>query len=495
MRIHTLFFLFLILIAACGQVPEKDNKPRRRDSSTQLLPIKEMRSDLSVLWSAITDMHPAYGIYTPADSLENIYQATQKQLDTPMTEADFISHMYPLISALRCGHTQLHFSKNYKGSKATHLPFEVLVDGERAWITFHQTDSVSTGDEVININDTPANAIIRHGADLYAMDGYNKTFKEIFLSEYGGFDDACGRYYHWKAPYRVTVRAKDGHIKTIMAASMPSDAPQAAPVTSTDNKAGWVKATGEDQLPLQFSRDNSTAWLEVGPYQYGDTTVFKQAFIRIHKAGVKNLVLDLRHNTGGDIRIAMRLMSYLADSSYHMIADLQSRLPDPSVNHFEKLFDTAVTAGFRTGFVPGPKEGRWYHIDASKEFGDLMGLQTLDPQDHFNGRLFVLIDGATFSSGAHTAIAIRRYCKTAVFIGRETAGASDGCSGGTIQHLTLPNTGVIVEFPWMRVVSVAAKPVFGRGVMPDYPVEYKPEDIIRKTDLDIRKALTLIRKS
>lgn len=117
---------------------------------------------------------------------------------------------------------------------------------------------------------------------------------------------------------------------------------------------------------------------------------------------------------------------------------------------------------------------------------------SLSERDHFNGRLFVLIDGATFSSGAHTTIAIKAYCKKAVFIGRETAGASEGCSGGTIQHLTLPNTGVVVEFPWMRVVSVAKKPRVGHGVIPDYPVLYGTEDIIKKTDLDIKKALILI---
>jgi hypothetical protein len=78
----------------------------------------------------------------------------------------------------------------------------------------------------------------------------------------------------------------------------------------------------------------------------------------------------------------------------------------------------------------------------------------LDKKDHFNGRLFVLIDGATFSSGAHTAAAIKAQCKKAFFIGRETAGGQDGCSGGTIQHLTLPHTQVVVEFPWMRFVSV-----------------------------------------
>jgi hypothetical protein len=34
-----------------------------------------MQSDLTILWGAIREMHPAYGIYTPADSLQKTYEA------------------------------------------------------------------------------------------------------------------------------------------------------------------------------------------------------------------------------------------------------------------------------------------------------------------------------------------------------------------------------------------------------------------------------------
>jgi hypothetical protein len=62
----------------------------------------------------------------------------------------------------------------------------------------------------------------------------------------------------------------------------------------------------------------------------------------------------------------------------------------------------------------------------------------------------------------------------------------------TIQELTLPHTKIVVDFPWMRVVSVAKDPVAGRGIMPDYYVDYTPEDIVSDNDLDLKKALTLI---
>jgi C-terminal processing protease CtpA/Prc len=141
----------------------------------------------------------------------------------------------------------------------------------------------------------------------------------------------------------------------------------------------------------------------------------------------------------------------------------------------------------------GVKEGTYYHVDFKPVFGNLLGITALNKTVHFSGNLIVLIDGATFSAGAHSAIAIKTFCKNARFVGRETAGGAEGCSGGTIQHLTLPNTDIVLEFPWLRFVSVAKHPALGHGIMPDYTVEYSPEDVVDKADLDIKQALSLIK--
>lgn len=448
-----------------------------------------MRDDLFILWSAIKEMHPAYGIYTPTDSLQQVYDKTLASINGPLSETDFMSRVYPLLSRLRCGHTQLRHSAGFKGIHEPRLPFEVLVRQHRAWITTHTTSALNTGDELLTLNGVPVAAIISHGADLYAGDGYNETFKELFLSEYDGFEDACNHYYHWQPPYQVSLRTKQGEIKNLQLDTTVVPglvAPEAAADTS------WITAAGTDYLQLRFLKNKPTAWFQAATYQYGDTLIYKTVFKQIHEKGIRNLVLDLRHNTGGDLRIAAKLLSYLADAPYHMVSNVQARIPNPAVNHFEQYFDTSRTESFNQGFKPGKKEGAFYHIDFSPAFGNMLAALPLDAADHFNGRLFVLIDGATFSAGAHTATAIKAQCKNAVFIGRETAGASDGCSGGTVQHLTLPNTGVMVEFPWMRLLSVDKHATFGRGVLPDYEVVYEPQDVVEKKDRDMEKVLGLM---
>ena len=121
-----------------------------------------------------------------------------------------------------------------------------------------------------------------------------------------------------------------------------------------------------------------------------------------------------------------------------------------------------------------------------------MGSTPVATEDHFTGNLFVLTDGATFSSGAHTATAIKQNCRNAIFIGREAGGGSEGCSGGTIQHLTLPHTGIHVDFPLLRLVSVLKHPVKGQGIIPDKIVRYTPADIATHNDPDLKEPLRMI---
>lgn len=493
-NIHYLFILIVMLVSACTQPGTKKDAAATTDSTaTGKIPVKKMRADLAILWAAVKEMHPAYGIFTPTDTLQVMYLKTMESIDQPLTETDFITHIYPLVSAIRCGHTQIRHSEGYKpGQQQPALPFEVLVRHHRAWVTTHQTSKLATGDEVMSVNSIPVATIINHGYNLYSGDGYNETFKELFLSEYDGFEDVCHKYYHWKAPYQLAIRTAQGEVKNITVGDPEKGA---APATAVaDNYAGWTLAKNTDYLPLRFLKNGPTAWFVTKPYAYTDTVIFKEAFKQIHQQGIKNLILDMRHNTGGDIRVARMLLSYLADTNFTIVQDIRARIPNPAKSSFAKYFDTSRTASYNSGFAPGEKEpGLWYHTIVKPVFGQLYGQIPVAKTNRFRGNLYVLIDGATFSSGALFTAALKAQHANAKFIGRETAGGEEGCSGGTLQHLTLPNTGVIVEFPWMRFVSAAKKYTRGHGIMPDYQVDYTPQDVVTKKDRDVEKALSLIK--
>ena len=453
-----------------------------------------MKADLTVLWAAVKELHPGYGLYTSTDSISNIYEATFSAVNNPMYEEEFISKMYPFLCTLGCGHTQVRHSTGYQpaaGLRSTHLPFEVIIHHQRAWVTTRKTTKLATGDEIISINDTPVSAIIRNGYSLYCGDGHVASFKELYLSEYDGFDDACGILYKWSAPYRVSVRTAGGALKTVILDR--AEVPPAGSIIPIDKYANWTRTKSNEDLALYFAKDN-TALFEVKGLQYADTIAYGEYFHQIEGKGSKDLILDLRHNGGGDIRIVIKLLSYLADTSFAIIKDLRSRLPDPSVNSMTTYFDPERTASFKGSCIPGRQAGNWWHMDVAPSFARPFGPNPIAGADRFKGNLVVLIDGATFSSAALLTTALKAQRKRVIFIGRETAGTEEGCNGFTIQHLTLPNSGIAVDFPWLRVISMAGSPVGGRGLLPDYPVDYTPEDIENGNDPDIAEALKVMRR-
>lgn len=499
--IEKALFIVMLFAALAGCNDQNGNKRSTdktsdKDTARQLLSEKNMKADLSLLFGAFKDIHPAYGLYTPNDSMIGMYNSIAGSLKQPMSEDEFIAAIYPLVSALKCGHTQLKHAAGYKpytGDKAFQLPFKVLVQDNKAWVTMHQTKALNTGDELLFVNDVPVADIIKHGSDLYAMDGNNHTFKELFLSEYDGFEDACNRYYRWAPPYNIRIRTKDGSIKAVTIDTVSSKTPQAEPMKEIDNYETWAASGKTGYLPLRYLPGSSVACFEVHTYQYEDTTIYQQAFREIREKGIKNLIIDLRHNTGGDIRIAAKLLTYLADAPFQMVGDVWARVPDPTKTTFERYFDHDISGSFSQSFKPlGIEKDGHYQVGFQPVFGDLTGRTNINADDHYTGNLFVLIDGATFSSGAHTAAAIKQNCRKAVFIGRETGGGSEGCSGGTVQHLTLPNTGIQVDFPLLRLVSVLKHPAKGQGILPDKPVRYTPADVVTHNDPDLKEAISMI---
>lgn len=491
--------LLIAIASGCGgNASHQESHSTFADTlAKNMLTVNSMQKDLTVLWGTIKKLHPGYGFYTPTAQLQQAYQNVYDGLKTPLSESQFMDTVYPFLCQLRCGHTQLKHSVNYKptaNEKLPHLPFHVLVQQHKVWITTHQAPELHTGDELMEMNGTPVSQMVDHGYNLYCGDGYNETFKELFLSEYDGFEDVCNKYYHWQPPYQLKLRTSKGELKVMKVdAAENGKELQAEPQQTIDNFVGWTVAAEIENSRLRFQKKSSTAWFQATPFAYTDSTLYQKAFALIKQEGIRNLVLDVRHNTGGDIRVATRLLAYLADGDFNIVGEVKSRFTDPAASPFARYFDAQITKGFKAGFKVEGKSGEWHHVTVTPEFGQLYGPFNPVKKNHFDGKLIVLIDGATFSSGALFTAALKTQNKNVKFIGRETAGSEEGCNGMTVQRLTLPNSKIIVDFPWMRVVSVAKKASRGRGIIPDYTINYTPQDVVSNNDLDLKKAMSLVR--
>jgi C-terminal processing protease CtpA/Prc len=115
-------------------------------------------------------------------------------------------------------------------------------------------------------------------------------------------------------------------------------------------------------------------------------------------------------------------------------------------------------------------------------------------KNHFNGNVYVIIGGPTFSASSLFCNTIQGQ-QNVTLVGEETGGGHYGNSGLLIPHVTLPNTGIRVRIPLFRVVQYNHGPKTGRGVMPDVYVPPTAYAVRRGIDLKMQKVNELIRLS
>ena len=95
---------------------------------------------------------------------------------------------------------------------------------------------------------------------------------------------------------------------------------------------------------------------------------------------------------------------------------------------------------------------------------DLPGLADQPPADHaFQGKVFLRIDGGSFSGAADLA-ALIHHLKRGTFIGEETGGGYYGNSSGKLLTVTLPNSGLKLQLPLYGYLTVTKENGTEHGV-------------------------------
>jgi C-terminal processing protease CtpA/Prc len=204
----------------------------------------------------------------------------------------------------------------------------------------------------------------------------------------------------------------------------------------------------------------------------------RQSFRYLKKNNIKNLVIDIRANGGGDISNYVALTKYIRNSPFK-VADTAAAI-SKGFGPFTKY----IKSGFFNNiglFLLSKKQadGRYHfgywerHLVKPKE------------KNHYTGNVYVLTNGLTFSASSLFCNAVKGQ-EGVTLLGENTGGGWHGNSGIMIPDITLPNTKLRVRLPMFRLVQYQHVPKTGTGVIPDIfigpTVETTVKDIDRKME-------------
>ncbi len=455
-RLLTVITVCLITVSAAvvtaGLLSEGSASTHSR-TGQRMYSLQEVQADYRQFRKIIEDRHPL--LFADEDRITQILDAKYDLLHDGMREIEFCRILSTVASQLRCGHTNVMVSEEYEAflkSRAKFIPLHIQVMNERLFVRSPEesetfTSPLPPGTEVLAINGRQSSAVLE---ELYAQlssDGMNKTRKAAMIAH------QFPLLYHTNIDTadRFTVRCR-------LPGSTAAEERRFEGVPFgriMDENSRLVSnnlfMNGEEIRRDYGGRINDRyAVLEAGSFildQRGFNSFLAGFFREIESKQVRNLVLDLRGNWGGPPWPAAELLSYLIDEPVR-------------------------------------------YFDGKAPFYMFKYKRHQQPAEHsFNGSLYILIDGACFSTTAHL-LSLLEYHTDAVLLGEESGG-SYICSDGH-RKTVLRNTGLRFFYSTRTFATAVSGFTAGRGFSPDVEVFPAIEDLRMGSDPAMQAVLQMI---
>lgn len=463
------FFLFLIFQLLSAQYS---------------LSPEAQKEDFDLFKKALAEVHPGLYRYTSKEEFDRLFADTATKMQETQSRESFYRTLVPLVDAIHCGHTKFHpegiMGHRFYFNTGDVFPLQLHFTDNKAFVVGSYTADqvIPLGAEVRSINKVPMEQVIERLMPFFVSDGRNKTFKYLEMDHFfsAAYANMIGGSKQFDVEYSL-----NGTEHTIQLNSMNGEFIQ--------QQQREILEREELQSPYTFQIKGSVGVMKISSFWREDKKLpykkfLKQSFEQVKKSNVKDLIIDLRNNEGGIDKRGALLLSYLMDEPfpYYDRLEVTANKKADLGKHakYPKFY------GLMRMFISKGEDGQylWKHKKL---------LKVQKPKaDHFDGNVYVLINGASFSVTSEFA-AMTHHLKRATFIGEETGGAYYGNNSGTFVLVTLPNSKLTLGIPMMAYhMKVSGYPYSDRGIVPDYPVQSNLNDLLNGTDPIMGKALEII---
>jgi len=362
-----------------------------------------------------------------------------------VTPIDFYTAFQPVIARLRDGHTELNISDYIYQTDYKEFPFKVELQKNSLYITsikngYEQYVPKSViGKKIRKIDHEDSSKIIKLFGRYTSAENKRSS---MALSQYY-FND----YFNLlpKIGYELSIDIED-HNELIIKVLRKSQI-----------KTKQQIARKFENLSYTLKEDTNYAVLTLNSFSGLEDfkTFLTDFFSTVKKNNIKNLVIDLRENGGGNSKFGDELLSYLISEPFTQYEKTLTKYSDTQKQYIESLTDAENTYWQN---ILKKKSGTVEATDKSKI---LIFPKTIDQR--FNENVCILISGQTFSSAADFANACKYY-KVGAIIGEETGGFV--VSAGETIEVALPHSPVKLNVSTTKDYNVGATEESLHGVKP-----------------------------
>ena len=435
-----------------------------------------LNADVDFMLKTFEAVHPNLYAHISRDSVFAVKNLLLSRITRKLTRTEFFPVVARIAAIFRDGHTVAVVPREemarYSRQGGRWFPFSVFTITENGLQVKHvlQEDSpIKTGDWILAVNGHPVDSLFRLFSGLVSAETPHLKAHRV---------RSAFQHYLWlhgiDPPYTLQWRRND------------SNAIQIITVEGVTEKE--FQQFYRQKRPIPSPKDYSFRWLD-GDIGYLDfrrmrrpeafETFLEETFTAIQQKSAAGLIIDLRNNGGGASSLGNKLLTYITEKPYRLMA------------RWEWKMTKQIKNGLKTRFLPtwlcwipvqylfadgrriwGTPNGKFLNKDVPLTYPSENPLR-------YSGPVCVLIGPRTFSSAQKLANAIKDY-QLAVLIGEETGGVPNAF--GEIYMFRLPNTQLLVGVSTKRFIRANGDTGWTRGILPDIEIQQNIEDVRKGVD-------------
>jgi len=443
--------------------------PPKENNKIQLTH-EEAQADIDGMMAALEDAFPGLYDYTPKAEFDTYIKNSMAAVGETISRSDFEVLVFKLIGKIHDSHTAIISASKVTGTRG--LPPSVCLgwfnDTLQVWRAVPKYKDY-LGKPVVSVNGIPADSLKTMVLEYAAFsDGYVKSYGDYVLLY--GVDTYYCRQIAKDANLMVTFA--DGETKRFeqMKTQKPYREPQ---WLEYQYRHYHTDKEGNEEAHFDFEKFSDTvAYLALHTFDLDDLEMeqINEIFANLIADSMPNLILDLRFNYGGPEASVEGIYAYLAQK--------------PFCTSLRKIVNK------KNGYacvgscpVDDDEDGQFADYEPLPNGEGFVKdeLEWRDPDSlvNYKGRLYLLTNETSFSASTCFAGWVKKQNR-GVIVGRETGSAYHQMKAQNFTQYILPNSDIAIQIPTIKVVFdtvVNERFPYGRGVLPDYPVNFTPEEL------------------
>jgi hypothetical protein len=363
---------------------------------------------------------------------------------------------------------------------------KLIVNHENVQIPFGSVISVINGISVFDI----LGGLLKEKS-TFALRNLEQSFDVLYLIKHGAPEIYNVTYTLPNTSLTKTIKLNPIDIKT-----RESTYSKIVYPVEREQLKNNINTTYLKNLDTYYIQLNSFNWNEGVKNVYAAfNKQFSRIFKNIKKQNIKNLIIDLRYNRGGNMVIPSLFYSYISKGSFNEYMSI--KVPDFKLPYKDnvyaignKIINRENIEKFIKKFKkPFSKRNGYY------ENVFINNMKRKVNKNSFNGTVYLLIGGRTFSAAAYYTAIFKNY-KRGKIIGEQIGGSHHNITAGKQIVYELPNTKIKVTIPiaLLRFSQNLETNVPEQKINPDFQktAESKYQSFLKKEDWDLQAVIEMI---